>query len=179
MIDPFIGEIALFAGNFAPQGWFFCDGSLLQVTQYQALYSILGTTYGGNGTTTFGLPDLRGRVPISFGQCKDINGNNLSNYTLGQRGGNEGGPLTIAQMPAHTHPLNASSLSADQPGPAGNVLATEPTGSSAMYHAMPTNTALNAAAVGTVGGAQPVDNRQPYTAINYIIALVGVYPSRP
>lgn len=173
MEEPFVGEIALFAGNFAPMGWAFCDGSLLSIVQNQALFSLLGTTYGGDGRTNFALPDLRGRAPIAFRQ-----GPNLSNYVLGQKGGSETTTLTIAQMPMHNHPLNASSLAADQAGPNGNVLATEPTGSSAVYHAAPTDTNLAATAIGTAGTGQPIDNRQPYLAINYIIALQGIYPPR-
>jgi microcystin-dependent protein len=174
MEEPFIGEIALFAGNFAPVGWAFCDGRTLQISQYQALYSLLGVTYGGDGRTTFALPDLRGRAPISFGQ-----GPGLSLYPLGQKGGSETTTLTTAQMPAHTHPLNASTLPADQAAPTGNALAVNPARSSAMYHAVPTNTALHQTAIGVAGGTQPIDNRQPYLAINYIIALEGFYPERP
>jgi microcystin-dependent protein len=173
MEEPFIGEIALFAGNFAPMGWAFCDGSLLPINQYQALFSLLGTTYGGDGRNNFALPDLRGRAPISFRQ-----GPGLSNYTLGQKGGSESTTLTLAQMPAHNHLLNASTLAADQPGPAGNVLAVEPTGSSAVYHAAPANTTLDAGAVDPAGSSAAIDNRQPYLAINYIIALQGIYPPR-
>lgn len=174
MEEPFIGEIALFAGNFAPMGWAFCDGSLISIPQNAALYSLLGTTYGGDGRTTFALPDLRGRAPISFGQ-----GPGLSNYPLGQKGGSESTTLTLAQMPAHSHTLNASNLPADKAVPTDNVLAAEPTGSSAVYHAVPANTALNAAAIGPAGSGAPIDNRQPYLVINYIIALQGIYPSRP
>lgn len=174
MEEPYIGEIALFAGNFAPMGWFLCDGTVLPITQYQALFAVIGATYGGNGTSNFALPDLRGRAPICFGQ-----GPNLSNYTWGQKGGSENTTLGTGQMPIHTHLMGASNLPADQSGPTGNVLATEPTGASAMYHALPTNTTLSATAIGTAGGSQPISNLQPYLAITYIIAWQGIFPTRP
>jgi microcystin-dependent protein len=174
MEDPYIGEIALFAGNFAPVGWAFCDGTVLQIQQYSALYSILGTNYGGNGTTNFALPDLRGRAPISFGT-----GPGLTPRVLGQKFGSETTALTEGQLPKHTHIMGASAQPADQAAPTGNVLAVEPTGSSAMYHAEPINTAMNASAIGTAGNNQPFSVLQPCIAINYIIALVGIYPQHP
>jgi microcystin-dependent protein len=176
MMDPFVGEIAIFAGNFAPEGWFFCDGSILPIAQYQVLYAVIGATYGGDGSTTFALPDLRGRVPVGFGYGTP--------YPLAQKGGSESTTLTLAQLPAHSHLLNASNLAADQAAPTGNVLAAEPTGSSAIYHPMPTDatqkTTLNPGAIGMAGGGGlPIDNRQPYLALNYIIAWQGIFPQHP
>lgn len=173
MIDPFVGEIGIFGGNFAPEGWFFCDGRMLSINQFQVLFAVIGTTYGGDGVNTFAVPDLRGRVPV---------GGTIP--TFGQKGGSESTTLTLAQLPAHSHPLNASNLPADQAVPTGNVLAAEPTGSSAIYHALPTDpaqkTTLNAAAIGPMGGGgQPIDNRQPYLTLNYIIAWQGIFPQRP
>lgn len=173
MSEPFIGQVILFGGNFAPRGWAFCAGQIMSIAQNTALFSILGTTYGGNGTTTFALPDLRGRVPVGPGQ-----GPGLSNYDLGQVGGTETNTLLISQMPMHNHLLTASNQPADQASPQGNFLATEPTGSTAIYHTGPAAETLNPSAITLTGGSQPVNNLQPYLGLNYIIALEGIYPSR-
>lgn len=167
-MEPFLGQIIMFAGNFAPRGWAFCDGTLLSIAQNSALFSLLGTTYGGDGRTTFALPDLRGRVPVHPGQ-----GPGLSNYTLGQQGGNETTTLTANNLPAHTHPLQAVSSGQSDDSPAGNVLAQAD-----IYGPGPTNVTLAAGSVGPAGESQPVANLQPYTCITAIIALEGVYPSR-
>ncbi len=174
--EPFLGEIRMFAGTFAPRGWAFCDGQLLQISQYSALFSLLGTTYGGDGRTTFALPDLRGRAPIHAGQ-----GAGLTRRVLGERGGQETVTLTVAQMPSHNHTaqVNADSSVAmnDKPEnglPARNAAATP------VYGDDP-NTTLNNSAV-TVqnnGGSQPHPNMQPYITVNYIIAITGIFPSRP
>ena len=182
MSEPFIGQIMLFAGNFAPRGWAFCNGQLLSIAQNTALFSILGTTYGGNGQTTFALPDLRGRVPISPGQ-----GPGLPNYTLGQMSGETNHTLIITEMPAHNHAAQVTTRAYDE-GFGGGGDGSVPTNrywssvaSGAPYNST-TNTTMNAGAVqaviGVAGGSQPHNNMQPYTAINYIIALEGIYPSR-
>lgn len=173
MSEPFIGQITLFAGNYAPQGWFFCDGSTLPIQAYSALYAVIGITYGGNGSTNFMLPDLRGRVPIQPGQ-----GAGLSVYTLAQKSGAEYNTLTVDQLPAHTHLLAASSLAADQAGPGNHVLATEPTGSTALYHDAPTDVTLHPASIQSTGTGQPISNVQPFLGLNYIIAYQGIFPVR-
>jgi microcystin-dependent protein len=162
---PFIGSITLFAGNFAPRGWAFCNGQLLPINQNTALFSLLGTTYGGNGMTTFALPDLRGRVPTHAGQ-----GPGLSPYTLGESAGSESVTLTAAQMPAHNHaqPATNAEQGTSRPGNAvpakGGVYAGASDGS-----AMAPSSAA--------GGGLPHDNRAPYLALNFIIALQGIYPA--
>ena len=157
-LEPFIGEIAMFAGNFAPRGWALCNGQLLPIAQNTALFSLLGTTYGGDGRTTFALPDLRGRVPIHAG-----NGPGLSSYRLGSKGGSETKTLTTLNMPAHAHGvLTENNSSASQNGE----VYTTKRGKGVMISGEIT------------GGSQSVDIRQPYQTINYIIALNGVFPSR-
>jgi microcystin-dependent protein len=164
--EPFLGQIILFGGNFAPRGWAFCNGQLLAINQNTALFSLLGTTYGGNGQTTFALPDLRGRVPLHFGQ-----GPGLSSYTEGQVGGAESVTLLATQMPAHTHsqPATAGDETTNRPNAAvparGGVYANTPDGS-------------NLAATTSAGGGQPHTNLQPYLTLNYCIALEGIFPSR-
>jgi microcystin-dependent protein len=169
--EPYIGEIALFPYNFAPRGWAFCHGQLLSIAQNTALFSLLGTTYGGNGQTTFALPDLRGRVPVSSGQ-----GPGLSNYTLGQSGGSESVTLTQSQMPAHTHSANAASGGGSSTSPDGRVWAAS-TARDNVY-AGAANTTMAVQALGASGGSQPHDNTPPYLTLNYCIALEGIYPSR-
>lgn len=174
-MEPFIGQIIMFGGNFAPRGWAFCDGQLLAISSHSALFSILGTTYGGDGRTTFGLPDLRGRIAMHPG-----NGPGLTPYTLGQAGGQEQVTLTPPQMPAHNHnvqvTLHASSADGDDPNPIGRFpgKSTEDTYSDTSdgNMAAPVVTEQN------TGGGQPHTNVQPFRCVNYIIALVGVFPSR-
>ncbi|MCW3107835.1 MAG: Microcystin dependent protein [Segetibacter sp.] len=176
MAEPFIGQITMFAGNFAPRGWALCNGQLLSISQNTALFSILGTTYGGNGQTTFALPDLRSRVPIHPGQ-----GPGLSPYSLGQQGGSETVTLNTNQMPAHYHTLNASSADSTETSPTNHVLAEtyDPnTLNSLNSYATAANTNLSPASIGMAGGSQPHENTQPYTCVNYIIALEGIFPSR-
>jgi microcystin-dependent protein len=172
MSDPFLGEIIMFGGNFAPRGWATCSGQILPIAQNTALFSILGTTYGGNGQTTFALPDMRGRVPTHFGQ-----GPGLSSYSLGEQGGSESGTLNINQMPPHTHAFaqpcvdddaTVSSASGKVPANAPNNIYAAPSGSATMAGG---NT-------GIAGGGQPHDLRQPYLCVNFIIALEGIFPSR-
>jgi microcystin-dependent protein len=170
-MDPFIGEIRMFAGNFAPRGYALCDGQLLAVSQNDALFSLLGTIYGGDGRTTFGLPDLRGRIPIHKGS-----GPGLTTRPIGQKSGQENVTVHQNQLPAHHHGLQASTGIASSPNPAGNVLGRSNTVS--LYQSETPNMPMNADTVTTVGGSQSHANVQPFQCINYIIALVGVYPSR-
>lgn len=169
-MEPFLGQIMMFAGNFAPRGWAFCNGQLLPIAQNSALFSILGTTYGGNGTTTFALPDLRGRGPIHFGQ-----GPGISNHNIGENGGRESVSLTVNQLPPHNHALAVSQDSGKVTDPAGNVLAISGT---PVYSPEQPNHQMNPAAIGATGEGQPVPVMQPYLTINFVIALQGVYPSR-
>ena len=183
-MEPLLGQIMIFAGNFAPRGWAFCDGQLLAISQNSALFSILGTTYGGDGRTTFALPDLRGRVAVG-----PRSGPGLSDYRLGQRGGSENNTLNISQLPNHTHSHSLKVSSADstlQQAVQGASISTPGVpggrGFDATYgfNQSTPDTELNSAslAIGNTGGSLPVNNIQPYLAINYIIALVGVFPSR-
>jgi microcystin-dependent protein len=173
MATPILGEIRMFGGNFAPRGWAFCNGQILPIAQNTALFSLLGTTYGGNGQTTFALPDLRGRVPIHFGQ-----GPGLSNYSLGQVGGQETVTLLSDQLPAHSHIVNAVAAGGNQANPTGNFAAVESTGTSLNYNSGPANALMHPNTIGITGQNQPVPNLQPHLAINFIIALQGIFPSR-
>lgn len=167
MSDPFIGEVRLFGGNYAPNGWALCDGQLLPIAQNEALFSLLGTTYGGDGQTTFALPDLRGR-------CAPHPGGGV---LQGETGGSEVVTLQAAQMPVHTHAARcATGGSTGKPG--GAYWASEGSGNAAPYSTTQNGTALAAGAVQSAGGAQPHENMQPFLAMNFIIALFGIYPSR-
>jgi microcystin-dependent protein len=170
MSEPFIGQVMMIGFTFAPRGWALCDGQILPIAQNTALFSLLGTTYGGNGTTTFALPDLRGRVPIHAGQ-----GPGLSPYTLGQVGGAEQVTLLANQMPAHNHSLAATNAEASQTLPGGQLLAQ----SREVTYGSGALVGMNPQSIGAAGGSQPHENRQPYLTINFIIALEGIYPSRP
>lgn len=165
-MEPFLGEIILFAGNFAPRGWAFCEGQLLPINANQALFSILGTTYGGDGRTTFALPDLRGRAPISSGT-----GPGLSTHQLGQKGGTESNSLTVNQMPSHNHTVGVPT-STSPGGETSGFL-----GASSIY-AEEHNASYGGVTMTHNGAGIPVNNLQPYLAINYIVALQGVFPSR-
>jgi len=168
-MEPFIGMVILFGGNFAPRGWALCDGQLLPISENTSLFSILGTTYGGDGRTTFALPDLRGRVPMHPG-----NGPGLTPRDLGQKLGEESVTLTVAQMPSHGHEMNVANVTADIDRPAGGML-----GRTQIYTATATPTAtLNPTTIANNGGNEAHDNMQPSLGINYIIALQGIYPSR-
>jgi microcystin-dependent protein len=171
MADPFVGEIRMFGGNFAPQGWALCNGQLLSISQNTALFSLLGTNFGGDGRTTFGLPDLRGRAPIHMGQ-----GNGLTPRSIGYASGRETVALTTQECPPHSHIASGAS-GANQPSPVGNFWSTDPNGNTAAYSTS-ANSVMSAGAVGTTGPTQPHDNMQPYLAVNYIIALAGVFPPR-
>src|SRR5215210_7657578 len=165
MAQPYVGEIRMFAGNFAPAGWMFCEGQLLPISENETLFQLIGTTYGGDGRSTFALPDLRGRIPLHQG----------NGFALAQAAGAESVTLTVAQIPQHSHPLLASTKNASAAGAAGKVLAQTPTYTP--YGAFTPNTPLNAAAVAPAGGSQPHDNFQPYLCIDFIISLFGIFPS--
>src|SRR5258708_40162689 len=167
MSSCYIGEIRMFAGTFAPVGWHMCDGALLSIAEYSTLFNLIGTTYGGDGQSTFAVPDLRSRVPIHQG----------GSYVMGGLGGSEQVTLTVAELPKHTHPFSATQNAGNQPSPVGflpaanNVLT--------LYAAAAPNTALAPASIlPAAGGNQPHENRQPYLSLNFIIALEGVYPSQ-
>ncbi|HEX8305562.1 MAG TPA: tail fiber protein [Jatrophihabitans sp.] len=168
MSDPYIGEIKVISFTYPPRGWAFCNGQLLPINQNQALFSILGTMYGGNGQTNFALPNLQGRMPVHQGI-------NQGTYVVGQAAGEVAHTLTINEMPSHVHPAVAQAT-ASNPGvsPAGAIWAT--TGSAAFASAP--NTTMNPLAVSTTGGSQPHNNQAPYLVLNYVIALVGIFPSR-
>jgi microcystin-dependent protein len=162
MSEPFLGELKLMSFNFAPKGWAQCNGQMLPINQNQALFSLFGTMYGGNGQTTFALPDLRGRIPI----------HRASDFTQGQRIGQEYHTLTMSEMPIHTHSAWASSQNGDQADP--KILA----GAANVYAGSSTLTSIAPGTVSNVGGSQPHENRQPYLVLNWCVALQGIFPSR-
>jgi microcystin-dependent protein len=164
MSECFLGEIRMFCATFAPVGWHLCDGSLLSIPENDALFSLLGTTYGGDGQTTFGLPDLRGRVPIHVG----------GGYAQGDVGGVESVTLTSTQLPAHGHGFFATTTKADQASAAGNVVGDQKQGQ--VFRESDASVAFAANALGIVGGGQPHSNVQPYQCVNYIIATEGIFP---
>ncbi|TAF75342.1 MAG: phage tail protein [Bacteroidetes bacterium] len=168
-----IGEIRMFAGNFSPRTWSFCNGQIISIASNSALFSILGTTYGGNGTTTFALPDFRGRVAVGTGT-----GPGLSNIVLGQAGGTETNVLSTANLPAHTHPMTASTDAASTNSPAGNSLAVNPRGGITPYAPGAANQVPMGSVTGSAGSGIAVNNMQPYLGMNYVICLMGIYPSR-
>ena len=169
--EPFIGEIMLFAGNFAPNGWAMCNGQLLSIAQNTALFSLIGTYYGGDGQVTFALPDLRGRVPVHTGQ-----GPGLPNVDLGETGGAPYHTLIAPEMPAHSHALYADSANGAQSEPGGALPARDPAGSPA--YGTNANVVMAANAIQAAGGSQPHNNMQPYLGLNYCIALFGIFPPR-
>ena len=172
MAEPFVGEIRMFAGNFAPRGWAQCDGQLIAVSQNDALFSLLGTIYGGDGRTTFGLPDMRGRIPIHAGS-----GPGLSTRNLGSKAGEEKVTLNTNQLPSHTHTMQASQDAATQTSPQNHVVGSNlPV--TAYFANPPTTAGMASEAISAVGGSQSHTNLQPFLCINFIIALVGIYPSR-
>ena len=171
MSEPFVGEIRMFAGNFAPRGWAFCDGQLLAISQNDALFSLLGTIYGGDGRTTFGLPEMRGRIPLHQGA-----GPGLTNKPLGSKAGAENVTLTTNHLASHTHDLNANTGPGTSDSPSGTVLAAD--GSIRSYSPTPQSMNLNASAVQNTGGSSVHNNLMPTLCVNFIIALFGIYPSR-
>ncbi|HBY62505.1 MAG TPA: phage tail protein [Solibacterales bacterium] len=169
MADPFVAEIRIFPFYFAPKGWAFCNGQLIQLSQNTALFALLGTTYGGDGKSTFALPNLQGRAPMQWG-----NGPGLSPRTIGESNGAETVTLTAAQLPVHSHQARASTGNGSQYAPAGAVWASD-AGGAAFYGASP-NTHMNAGAVANSGGGAPHNNMQPYLAMSFCIALQGIFP---
>lgn len=164
MAQPYVGEIRMFAGNFAPAGWMFCDGSLLPISENETLFQLIGTTYGGDGQSTFALPDLRGRLPLHQG----------NGFILAETGGVETVTLTAQQIPAHAHVLLAADVPGDRVSAAGAMLARGP-----VYGDNPSASAnMNAASITAVGGSQPHDNMQPYLCVSFIISLFGIFPSQ-
>jgi microcystin-dependent protein len=164
MSEPFLGEIKVISWTFPPKGWAFCNGQLLPINQNQALFSILGTTYGGDGRVTFALPNLQGRTPIHVG----------SGFALGELGGEATHTLNISEIPAHTHPVATSGNPADQVSPAGNYVAS----SGRALFAPHASGAMNAGLVSSTGGSQPHENLSPYLVLNFVIALQGIFPSQ-
>jgi microcystin-dependent protein len=183
MSQPYIGQIMIFGGSFAPQGWAFCNGQTMDISQNDTLFNLIGTTYGGDGRTTFNLPDLQGRVPVHIGQ-----GPGLSNYNIGDKAGVESVTLTTPQLPAHNHQVavvtGTTQGNTSTPGFQSNsVLADEFQSQANAAFAYVANNGTNQVALGTktiglTGGSQPHENRQPFLAINYIISLFGVFPSQ-
>ena len=171
-LDPFIGEIGTFGFNFAPRGWATCDGQLISIASNTALFALLGTIYGGDGRTTYALPDLRGRVPIHFGR-----GPGLTDRVQGEASGSETSSLNVSTLPAHNHSLNAVTEAGDASVPTGAYLSN--TGAlDREYKGMGTVVPMNAGAVGNTGAGQPFNNMPPYLALNFCIALQGIFPSR-
>ncbi len=164
MAEPFLSEFRIMSFNFAPKGWALCDGQLLSISQNQALFSLLGTTFGGDGRVNFGLPDLRGRTPIHVG----------SGHTLGERGGEQAHTISIAELPTHTHALNGSTANGTQAVPTANLLATAP---NQLYHAADNFTSAYSGSVANVGGSQAHLNMQPFLTLSFCIALAGIFPS--
>lgn len=172
MGEPYIGEIRMFAGNFAPNGWAFCEGQTLPIAENDALFTLIGTTYGGDGQETFNLPNLASRVPIHMGTGPDGTA-----YTIGQMGGTEQETLTVQQIPVHAHPLLASTADGTFNNPEGAVLAQTPAGIFPYFEDAPTSN-MSAGAISPVGGSQPHENVQPFLCVNFIISLFGIFPSQ-
>jgi microcystin-dependent protein len=165
MSSPFVGEIRMFGGNFAPQGWAFCDGALMAIDQNDTLFQLIGTTYGGDGQTTFALPNLQSRIPLHSG----------SGFTLGQTGGVETVTLTTNQIPAHVHVPQANSNAGTQSSPSGGVWAQSTLN---QFSSAAPSVSMAPAALGLSGGSQPHDNMMPFLAVNFILSLFGVFPSQ-
>jgi microcystin-dependent protein len=167
MSGPYVGEIRMFAGNFAPAGWMFCEGQLLPISEYETLFNLIGTTYGGDGQSTFALPDLRGRLPIHQG----------NSFTLAETGGSEEITLTVSQIPAHSHPLLASVTPGSLQDPTNNVTGAS-AGATQIYRQAAAGQQMATSIVSSVGGSQPHTNFQPYLCVDFIISLFGVFPSQ-
>lgn len=168
MSEPYLAEIRMTGFSFAPRGWALCNGQILPINQNQALFSILGTTYGGNGQTTFALPDLRGRVPVHMD----------AGFNLGQQGGEASHTLIASEMPSHSHSLGISTAVSHQADPSGRVLGNVESGALNFYAPADGTATLAPSTVGNAGGSQPHENMQPYLTINFIIALQGIFPSQ-
>jgi microcystin-dependent protein len=165
MAQPYVGEIRMFAGNFAPAGWMFCEGQLLPISENETLFQLIGTTYGGDGQSTFALPDLRGRIPIHQG----------NGFILAETGGAEEITLTVSQIPAHSHPLLGTTSIVNDANPANNV--TGQTNTFDLYQSTPGGQPMAPQSIGSVGGSQPHTNFQPYLCVDFIISLFGIFPS--
>lgn len=165
MAQPYVGEIRMFAGNFAPAGWMFCEGQLVPISENETLFNLIGTTYGGDGQSTFALPDLRGRLPLHQG----------NGFILAETGGAEEITLTASQIPSHSHPFLASTSLATDTSPSNTVLAQTTTFD--FYQSTPGSIVMAPQSVGPVGGSQPHTNFQPYLCVNFIISLFGIFPS--
>lgn len=166
MAQPYVGEIRIFAGNFAPAGWMFCEGQLLPISEYETLFNLIGTTYGGDGQSTFALPDLRGRLPLHQG----------NGFVLAETGGAEEITLTVNTIPAHSHPLLATINIGGGSAPAGNVLAQSSTVK--VYSTVNPGVTMGASSITSTGGSQPHTNFQPYLCVDFIISLFGIFPSQ-
>jgi microcystin-dependent protein len=173
--EPYLASIVMFAGNFAPRGWAFCSGQLMSIAQNTALFSLLGTTFGGDGVTTFALPDLRGRAPVGQGQ-----GPGLTNISLGEVSGSENVTLTVSNMPMHNHTVGCDATGSTSLIPTGTIpgLSDNRNAEVTIYSAAVPNATMNPAMIGMAGGSQPFGIRNPYLGINFIIALEGIFPSR-
>jgi microcystin-dependent protein len=165
MAQPYVGEIRMFAGNFAPAGWMFCEGQLLPISENETLFQLIGTTYGGDGQSTFALPDLRGRIPLHQG----------NGFILAETGGAEEITLTVNQIAAHSHPLLSANLIGNDPNPGNNLLAESSVAT--MYQSAAPSAPMAVGSVSSVGGSQPHTNFQPYLCIDFIISLFGIFPS--
>ena len=165
MAQPYVGEIRMFAGNFAPAGWMFCEGELLPISEYETLFNLIGTTYGGDGQSTFALPDLRGRIPLHFG----------NGFTLAETGGVETVTLTVSQIPAHTHPLVSQTKQGRFSSPLGALPAPS---AIRQFTATPAAGTMAPQAISSVGGSQPHNNFAPYLCVDFIISLYGIFPSQ-
>jgi len=167
MAQPYVGEIRMFAGNFAPAGWMFCEGQLLPISENETLFNLIGTTYGGDGESTFALPDLRGRIPVHQG----------NSFILAETGGAETITLTVQQIATHSHPLSASASNAGAVAPAGAVLAAGSEVTVSPYGTDSPSVKMHPSTVSSIGGSQPHDNFQPYLCVDFIISLFGIFPS--
>jgi microcystin-dependent protein len=172
MPEPYVGEIRMFGGNFAPAGWMFCDGATLAISDYDVLFQLIGTTYGGDGQSTFNLPNLQSRVPIHMGS-----GPGGTTYQIGELAGTEQETLTVQQIPVHTHALTATTTLGNTITPGGKVLA-QTIASITPYAEDVATVNMNVSAIGPAGGSQPHENVQPFLCINFIISLFGVFPSQ-
>ncbi|WP_141680249.1 phage tail protein [Bacillus sp. FJAT-26390] len=172
MMVPYLGEIRMFAGNFAPQGWALCNGGMLSIAENDALYMLLGTTYGGDGVTTFALPNLASRIPVGTGRDSQSG----KTYILGEAGGTESVTLTANQLPVHTHPVNGSDAAGNQTSPSDGVWAAQM--SKNMYSSAASEGVMDPQSITPTGGNQPHNNMMPFLAVNFIISLAGVFPQQ-
>jgi microcystin-dependent protein len=172
MAQPYVGEIRMFGGSFAPVGWMFCDGQLLPISEHEVLFTLIGTTYGGDGQSTFGLPDLRGRIPVHNGHGPGLS----QNYLIGEATGVESVNLTAQQVPSHTHQMVASTGPGSSKNPENNVVGSPP--AVTMFFRASPNVNLASTMVSSVGGSQPHENMMPFLTVSYIISLFGLFPSQ-